>query len=214
MSSSSRFRLPRLTIHFREPDKKIGIARGRTRAQGASFTSMRAWHCYYASFRVLRPDSSTLLITIRADCAKRDETGHTGLPPPRGKTRVEWRSGASAGPGLHGASYLRRKKRVGETPCRRGKGAGGVRGRKNMKRNNWNWAWCQRAHTISAKSLLTLRDLPGAVSAFLATFIWHWRKFAKERKTGTYVSYNGILPLVCRCYARSISAVELCNRDF
>lgn len=101
MSSSSRFRLPRLTIHFRKPDKKIGIARGGTRAQGASFTSMRAWHCYYASFRVLRPDSSTLLITIRADCAKRDETGHTGLPPSRSKTRVEWRSGASAGLGLH-----------------------------------------------------------------------------------------------------------------
>lgn len=35
------------------------------------------------------------------------------------------------------------------------------------------------AHTISAKSLLTLRDLPGAVSAFLATFIWH--KSEKER---------------------------------
>lgn len=100
MSSGSRLRLPRLTIHFRIKDRNC--AGGGDSSPKARYSRrMRAGIVIMHHSEFLRPDSSTLLITIRADCAKRDETGHTGLPPPRGKTRVEWRSGASAGPGLH-----------------------------------------------------------------------------------------------------------------
>lgn len=162
-------------------------------------------------FEFSAPDSSTLLITIRADCAKLDETG-IPVPPPRGKTRVEWRSGASAGPGL---TYTRRELFAAQkTPCRCGKRAGGMRGRKNMKRNNWNWAWCQRAHTISAKSLLTLRDLAGRRSGFSRRV--YLAQKCREREKDRYVSYRimGYFRLGCRCYTRSISAVELCNGDF
>lgn len=100
--------------------------------------------------------SSALLITIQADWAKRETRRDTPVPPPRGKTRVEWHGGAPA-------VWVRtwRELFAAQKTSRRiagaGKGQCGVRGRKNMKRNNWNWARCQRAHTISAKSLLTPR---------------------------------------------------------
>jgi len=71
--------------------------------------------------------SSALLITIQADWAKRDETGHTGATTARqNKGWMARRGGVPARQSgyVHDASYLRRKKRVGESPRRTGAGKG------------------------------------------------------------------------------------------
>lgn len=63
------------------------------------------------------------------------------------------------------------------------------------------------AYNIRQKFVNASRDLPAASDLAPATLA--------RCKSERYESYrNGILPLVCRCYARFISAVELCNGDF
>lgn len=85
------------------------------------------------------------------------------MPPPRGKTRVEWRGGAPAAPGyVHDASYLRRKKRVGESPVRE-KGSVWCEGEKEYETEQLKLGTVPVcAYNIRQKFVNASRDLPAA----------------------------------------------------
>lgn len=175
-------------IRFREPNKRSELlVRTLVRdAHKARYSCMRARIVIMHRFRALRLDAAAppppLLITIRADCAKRDETGHTGATTAR--QNKGWM--AQRGAGEAGATYMARaicgaknesaKRRAGAGKGRR------YEGEKEYETEQLKLGMVPTwAHTISAKSLLTLRDLLGAISAFLATFIWHKSEKGRER---------------------------------
>lgn len=152
---------------------------------------MRARHCYYASFRVLRPDSSTLLITIRADCAKRDETGtHRVCHHREAKQGLNGAAGRRRGQGyIHGASYLRRKKRVGETPCRRGKGGrqGGCEGEKEYETEQLKLGMVPTcAYNIRQKFVNASRP-PGRRFRLFSRHVYLAQAQVREREKDRYV---------------------------
>jgi len=149
--------------------------------------------------------SSALLITIQADWAKRETSRDTPVPPPRGKTRVEWHGGASVVRVRTWRELCGAKNESANRRC--GKRAVWCEGEKEYETEQLKLGTVPAcAYNIRQKFVNASRDLPAL--CFSPPLAWH----KSERYLRTY--RNGILPLVCRCYARFISAVELCNGDF